>query len=53
MPIEKVGNKFRYGRTGKLYFDRRDAVKQAAAIKISQKLAQKKNKKKKPNTGAI
>ncbi len=53
MPIEKVGNKFRYGKTGKLYSDRKDAAKQAAAIKISQKLAKKKNKKKKPNTGAI
>lgn len=36
MPIHKVGNKYRFGTKGKLYPTRKQAVRQGAAIKISQ-----------------
>jgi hypothetical protein len=36
MPIQKIGNKYRFGKTGKLYSSRSKAIKQGAAIKIAQ-----------------
>lgn len=37
MPINKVKGGFKFGQKGKTFKKRSDAVKQAAAIKISQK----------------
>jgi len=33
MPIQKVGSKYRYGKTGKLYDTREEALRQMRAIK--------------------
>jgi hypothetical protein len=35
MPVEKVGNKYRWGKNGKLYRDKGKAMKQAVAIEAS------------------
>ncbi len=37
MPINKVKGGYRYGKTGKIYRKRADAVKQMRAIKANQK----------------
>ena len=37
MPVRKVKGGYQYGKTGKVYKKRSDAVKQGQAIKISQK----------------
>ena len=37
MPVHKVKGGYRYGKTGKVYKKRSDAVKQGQAIKIAQK----------------
>lgn len=37
MPINKVKGGYRYGKTGKIYKKRDDAVKQMRAIKANQK----------------
>lgn len=37
MPIRKVKGGYRYGKTGKVYKRRKDAVKQGQAIAISKK----------------
>lgn len=44
MPVQKIGNKYRYGKTGKLYSSRAKAVKQGQAIRISQIKAGKRAK---------
>lgn len=36
MPVRKVKGGYQYGRKGKIYKKRRDAVKQGQAIAISQ-----------------
>lgn len=46
MPIEKISGGFRYGKTGKIYRGagaRAKAIKQGAAIKISQLRAKGEN----------
>lgn len=42
MPVRKVKGGYRYGKTGKIYSSRKDAVKQGQAIAISQKKRGKK-----------
>lgn len=37
MPVRKVKGGYRYGKKGKVYKSRKDAVKQGIAIKISQR----------------
>ena len=44
MPVQKIGNKYRYGTTGKLYSSKAKAVKQGVAIRLSQIKAGKKPK---------
>jgi len=41
MPIKKVDGGFKYGTSGKVYADRSKALRQAAAIKASQKARRK------------
>lgn len=36
MPVQKIGNKYRYGNTGKLYSSKAKSVKQGVAIRMSQ-----------------
>lgn len=36
MPVQKIGNQYRWGNKGKLYPTKAQAQKQGAAIKISQ-----------------
>lgn len=44
MPVQKIGNKYRYGTTGKLYSSKAKAVKQGLAIRLSQIKAGKRPK---------
>ena len=44
MPIQKIGNKYRYGNTGKLYSSKAKAVAQGKAIRLSQIKAGKRPK---------
>lgn len=42
MPVQKIGNKYRYGTTGKLYSSKAKAIIQGKAIRASQARAKKK-----------
>ena len=44
MPVRKVKSGYKWGSSGKVYKKRSDAVKQGAAIKISQKKRRKRGK---------
>lgn len=42
MPIHKVKNGYKWGKTGKVYKNKEDAIKQGQAIEISKKKRRKK-----------
>lgn len=44
MPVKKVGNKWKYGKSGKLYSSKKKAEKQGLAIRLSQLMRGKKVK---------
>lgn len=41
MPVRKVKGGYKYGKTGKVYKKRKDAVKQGQAIEINKKKRKK------------
>ena len=42
MPVRKVKGGYRWGKTGKVYKNKEDAIKQGQAIEISKKKRRKK-----------